>query len=456
MTSLFLKSPLRTEMREFTRLAIPLATAQVAQAATGFVDTVMMGWLGQATLAAGGLAVATFTVLLVTAIGTTAGVSPLVAQAMGAGNPTRIRQVTQQGLWFAVLLALPMMLLLSQIDGVMRQLGQDPATIALAKTYLDVMLWGYLPALGFAVLRSVVSSLAVTRPIMLIVTAATLFNAIGNYVFGFGKLGFPALGLSGLALSSVLAYLGMFLSLLIYLLHHPQLQTYRLLQGMRRFEPPILRELISLGIPIGVSTALETSLFTATTYLMGTLGTAVLAAHQIVLQTIAVIFMVPLGMSFAATVRVGFWSGQQNLERARQAGYVSIALGGLFMSLMAIVLLTFPRQVIGLYLDLNDPDNANVLSLTFPILVVAALSQVLDGMQKTATGALYGLKDTRIPMLLSFLAFWGVGLAGGYWLGFYRHLGGVGLWLGLAIGIALSAIVFIWRFWHLTARQPLS
>lgn len=446
MIKLAIKSPLRTEISESLHLAIPLASAQVAQAATGFVDTVMMGWLGQETLAAGGLATTTFTTLLVTATGIVVGISPLIAEAYGANAHQRIQQLTRQGLWLAVLVSIPVMLFLGHIDILMQRFGQAPNVVATAKIYLDVILWGFFPALTFALLKSVVSSLSQPRPITVIVIAGTLFNAFGNYALGFGKLGFPNLGLAGLAWASILSQWGMVIGLLIYMLKHQQLKTYQLFRSLHRFEPKTLWELVWIGFPIGVSFALEVGMFTVTTYLMGALGTQVLAAHLIVFQTIAIIFMVPLGLSFATTIRVGQWSGQQNTDAMRRAAYVNIGMAVTFMTMMAVILLLFPQPVISLYLDINNPENARVIALATAMLSVAAVSQILDGVQTTAAGALRGLKDTRIPMLLSLLAFWGVGLASGYLLGFRFGLGGVGLWLGQCIGVATSAGVFIWRF----------
>lgn len=445
-------SPIRTEIKESLRLTIPLASAQVAQAATGFVDTVMMGWLGQETIAAGGLAATTFTTLLITTTGVVVGLSPLIAEAYGSGYNKRIQQLTRQGIWLSLLVAIPVMLLLGHIDYLMRHLGQAATTVTLAKTYLDVMLWGFLPALMFAMLKSVVSSLSQTRPVIVIVVVGTVFNAIANYILGFGKLGFTALGLKGIALASALSQWLMLLLLIIYILKHSQLRSYQLFANFHQLEPKILREILWIGVPIAISFAFEVGLFTVTTYLMGILGTDVLAAHQIVFQTIAVIFMVPLGMSFATTIRVGQWNGQQNSRGVRRAAYISICLGAMFMTIMAIALLVFPRQVIALYLDVDNPENARVISLATSMLTIAALSQILDGVQTTAAGALRGLKDTRVPMLLSFLAFWGVGLTSGYLLGFQLGFSGVGLWLGQLLGVAVSAGVFVWRFRRLMSK----
>lgn len=446
MTAISIKPNIKLEIREFLKIAIPLASAQIAQAATGFIDTVMMGWLGAQTLAAGGLAAMTFTTLLMTISGIVSGVSPMVAQAYGARHQRQVGRIMRQGLWLAMVLAIPGMLFLSHLDVLMLQLGQASVTVNLANTYLDIMVWGLFPALGFTVLRSLVSSLSQARPVMIIVIVTTLFNAFGNYVLAFGKFGFPKMELAGLAVASVCAHWIMFLSLLVYALVHKSLQQYHLFQSLIKIELKIIWELLWVGLPIGVITALEYGLVTVLTFLMGMLGTNVLAAHQIVLQTMVVIFMIPLAMSYATTIRVARWMGQQNYQGARQAGYLSMGLGGLFMAVTAIALLFNLKKVIGLYLDIGNPENADVVAIALPMLAVASCGQILDGVQRTANGALQGLKDTRVPMLLSLIAYWGIGLTSGYLLGFYLGLGGVGLWVGQSIGFAMGAGFFIWRF----------
>lgn len=446
----------RIEFKAFLQLAIPLASAQVAQLLTGFVDTVMMGQLGRETLAAGALASITFFSIVVTASGVVMGVSPLVAEAYGAGDKTRIEQVTRQGLWLSLLLAIPMMIAIGHLEPLMRQLGQAPRMVELAKGYLDVMLWGLFPALGFAMLRGVVSALAQARPILFIVVGGTCFNVLGNYVLGFGKFGFPRLELAGLALASVLTLWGMFGALGVYLLNHRHLRTYQFFQQLHRLKPQVLGELVKLGVPIGVFSALEIGVYTAISYLMGAWGTDGLAAHQIVFQTLNLIFMVPLGMSFAATARIGQWFGQQNLAGVRQAGFVSLVTGAIWTTLVAIVLLLFPQPIVGLYIDVQAPENKTIVALAVAMLRVGAIAHVFDGLQKVAYGALQGLQDTRIPMVLSFLFYWCIGLSSGYGLGFGWNLGGVGLWLGLTLSVVIAAVIFIWRFHILTRSKTIA
>ena len=446
MTSISLSPSLRTESKQFLKLAIPLTSAQIAQSLTGFFDTIMMGRLGAETLAAGGLASWTFIAILHTVAGVVMGISPLIAEAYGARKKTRIEKLTRQGFWLVLLLSIPMMIAISHLDKIMLQWGQTEATVTLANSYLDIILWGFFPALGFAMLRSVVSGLSQARPVMIIVTFGTVFNIIGNYVLGFGKFGFPRLELAGLAISSALSFWLMFIALIVYILKHSQLSKYRFFQQLHQLKPQMIAQLCKTGIPIGIFMALELGLFTVVTYLMGALGTEVLAAHQVVFQTIMVTFTIPLGMSFATTARVGQWLGRKDRSGIKQAGYISIGIGFVVMSLLAIAMFCFPKAIIGIYLNPNDPANAEIIALAIPILRIASLSQILDAVQKITYGALQGLQDTRIPVLLNISAFWGVGLSTGYVLGFYFDLGGVGLWLGQSLGVAVAAILFLWRF----------
>ncbi|BAU15319.1 MATE efflux family protein [Leptolyngbya sp. NIES-3755] len=447
------RSSVGTEVREFAKLAVPLAGAQVAQAAVGFVDTLMMGHLGAESLAAGGLAASVFQLVLNTTSGIVMAVSPLVAEAYGAGRKTQVEQIARQGLWLSILIGIPMMAVISHLNSVMLHLGQAERTVMMADGYLDYILWGFFPAIGFAMLRGYVSALSQARPVMMIVVLGTIVNIIGNYVLGYGKYGFPRMELAGLGLASGLSFWVMFVALFLYTCKNRTLAEYPFWREFHRLRPQILWQLVVVGISIAVTIAVEYGLFTAVTFFMGALGTETLAAHQTVYQTIFLLFMVPLGMSYAATVRVGQWLGQHDRTGTRRAGYVSVAAVAGFMALTAIGLLLFRQQIIGIYLDLNDPEAIRVISLAIPMLMIGALAQFLDGIQRVAMGALYGLQDARAPMILSIVSFWGIGLTSGYVLGFQMGFGGIGLWVGQSIGVAVAGIIFLWRFHHQTSPK---
>lgn len=444
---------LKGEVREFVKLAVPLAGAQVTQAAAGFASTLMMGHLGQESLAAGGLASTTFQFLLSVASGVVIAVNPLLAEAHGADQKLQVEQLTRQGLWLSLLLSIPMMFFVGHLDSLLLHLGQAAPIAAMANQYLGWALWGIFPALGFTVLRGLVSVISQAHIVTIMVVVGLLVNVGSGYVLGYGKFGFPRMELVGLGLSITVSYWVMFIFLLIYAIVHTDLEEYPFWRELHQLRPQLLRRLTSVGIPIAASTVLEHGLFTIVVFLMGVLGPEVLAAHQAVYQTVYLIFMVPLGISYATSIRVGYHVGRQDLKAVRKAVFVSASVAAGFMAVMAILLLTHPQQIIGLFLDIQKPENANILKLAVPMLMIGALSQFLDGLQSAAAGGLYGLQDMRTVMLLSLLAFWGVGLTSGCILGFYFGLGGVGLWIGQSIGVAAGAWLFIRRFYKLTSRN---
>ena len=446
MTITLNTSSVRQETKKFLQLAVPLIGAQIAQSLTGFFDTIMMGKLGAQTLAAGGLASWTFTAIVYTTAGIVMGLSPLVAEAYGAGKKKRIEQLTRQGFWLVLILSIPMMIAIANFDAIMLSLGQTETTVTLANNYLDFILWGLFPAIGFIMLRGVVSGLSLGNPIIVIVIFGTLFNITGNYILGFGKFGFPRLELAGLGIASALSWWGMFIALIIYMMKHSQLKNYRFFHNLHHFKPNIIFTIIKVGLPICTFMALELGVFTIVTYMMGVINTETLAANQVVFQTIMVTFMIPYGMSCATTARVGLWLGRKNNQAIKESTYISVTLGFVVMTILAIVMFLFPETIVSLYLDVNDPTNSSLVKIAIPILKVASISQILDGVQKITYGALQGLQDNRMPVFLNIFAFWGVGLTIGYTLGFPLGWGGFGLWFGQSIGVATAAILFLFRF----------
>lgn len=443
------KAKIFSETSACLSLAIPLAAAQLAQAATAFVDTIMMGLLGSTTLAAGGLGAAFFQTLVIISTSLLAAVSPLVATAYGSGQQAAVGKIVRQGFWLAALLSLPIILLLWLAEPLFYSLGQESAIISTAMPYLRAIVWGIPAMLGFAVLRHFVSALSDPRPVIVIMLAGTVCNIVGNYSLMFGKWGLPALGLAGIGWASTLSLWGMFVALIGYIVTQPRYRPYQVFRGLNQFEPPVFQDLVQIGLPIGVLAAVEAGMFTLTTFLMGQLGATALAAHQIALQTAAITFMVPLGISLATTVRVGQRLGERDYLGAKVAGGVGISLSIGFMGVMAVLFWLMPKTIVGLYLDVNNPANQAVVQLAQQLLGVAAVFQIVDGIQVSASGALRGFKDTQIPMLIGIVAYWGIGLTSGYWLGIQLKLGGVGLWWGLALGLLIAAVVLTWRFFAL-------
>ncbi|RCJ20067.1 MATE family efflux transporter [Nostoc sp. ATCC 43529] len=440
-----------SEIKQCLLLAVPLAAAQLSQSATGFVDTVMMGWLGSQTIASGGLGATIFTFLLLITTGIVSAVSPLVAEAYGAGKLERVGKIVRQGLGISLLLGIPIVIVLWNGGALLLLLGQNAPTAALAETYLRAIALGFIPALGFAVLKSFLSAVSQPQLITITVVLGTLLNIATNYILMFGKLGLPALGLAGIGWASTLSLWSMFIALAIYIYSQHRFTSYCIFQTSFRdtFSQEnwrIFWQIFQVGLPIGGLIAVEGGLFTVVTFLLGQIGTTSLAAHQIALQTASMSFQIALGISLATTVRVGQLAGEQDLVGVRLAGYVGISLGALSMAIAGIIFWLLPKSVVSLYLDINNPSNEDVVNLAVKLLVVAAIFQIVDGVQVTAAGALRGLKDTQIPMLIGIVAYWGIGLSIGYALGIWLGYGAIGLWWGLAIGLASAAIVLTWRF----------
>ena len=434
------------ELRDTLWLAGPVVAAQLAQISMGFVDTVMVGRLGQEALAGVALGNTAFFFGLIVCLGVVQAVGPMVSQAHGAGEHEPVERSVRQGLWLGVVLAVPAVFILWNIAPVLRAAGQPASAVDAAEGYLHAILCGFLPALWFMALRSFVEGLARPLPITIITLIGVALNIGANYVLMFGPWGLPALGLVGTGWASTLVYWTLFAMLALFVVRIEPFANYQIFGGLRTPDLTYFRELVRIGWPIGVSSGIEAGLFMITALMVGVLGTVPLAAHQIALQCAAFTFMVPVGVGIAGSVRVGQAVGRGRPEAARRAGYASMLLAGLFMVGAAVLFWTAPRAIVRLYIDPALPNNEDVAALAVSLLSVAALFQVFDGVQVAAMGALRGLKDTRIPMLIALFTYWGIGLSTGYVLGLWWGMGAEGLWWGLVVGLAAAALLLFVRF----------
>lgn len=431
---------LRRELRASLVLAVPLVLTQLTQMAMSFIDVVMIGRLGPAAMAAGVVGTSVYMSLTLVCMGVVMAVNPMVAQAVGAGDEAAVGRSVRQGLWLGVLLGLPLILLFGQAERFLLWAGQEPATAALAGGYIRAIRWGAVANLWYTALRGFAEGLARPRPVLLVAAAAALANVGGNYVLMYGKLGFPALGLIGTGYASTGAIWLMFGGMLLVMRLHAGFRRYRVFETLRRPDPRALGELFRLGWPIGVSFGLETGLFTTVTMLIGWVGTTALAAHQVAMNAASVMFMVPLGVAMATTVRVGQAAGRGDRAAAERAGWAGVALGSAFMACSAALFWLRPAWVVWIYTGQAGGEAAEVAALAASLLGIAAVFQIVDGVQVTAAGALRGLKETRVPMLVGAVAYWGVGLTVGYGLAFGAGLGARGMWWGLTLGLAVAAI----------------
>ncbi len=446
-----LRPETRSEARELLLLAGPLIAAQLAGIAANFVDTVMAGRLGPEALGAVAVGASTWMTLALSTTGVLAALSPTVAQLRGAGRRQEIAGWTRQTLWIAILMAVVSVALLRSIEPLLWAIGVDPPLVPLIVGYLRAISWGMPGLCGYLVLRTLSEGLALTRPAMYFGLVGALINIPGNYALMFGHWGFPRLGVVGCGYSTAVVAWVQFLGLAAYVALHP---AYRDLRLFERFEPPRLarlRELLRIGLPIGGAIFVESSLFSSVAYLVATLGALAVAAHQIAINFVAILFMIPLGLSMAITVRVGHARGRGDAVATRRAGAVGMAIALGIQVISAFVMVVLPKPIVALYT--SDP---GVAETAVGLLLLAAIFQLSDGLQVSAAGALRGLKDTRVPMLITIIAYWIVGLPLGYALGFSIGLGPAGLWAGLIAGLSVAAVLLPWRFHRLSRLEKAS
>ncbi|WDR05364.1 MATE family efflux transporter [Devosia rhodophyticola] len=434
------------ELRETFTLAWPLVIAQVAQNALITTDVIMMGWLGPKQLAAGTLASTFIMPFLVGAVGLISAIAPLVAQARGARNIRAVRRIVRQGFWATIILSALLIPLILQVKPIFLFLGQNPETTMLAEQYIQIGVAMFIPGLAVVVLRSMLSAFNTTRIILVLTLAAVVVNAIGDYLLMFGVFGLPRLELRGAAIATVVTNLFMFVVFLAYVLNHKRFRRFHILWNFWKPDWHHLAQIFRIGTPIGMTVLAEVGLFTAAALLMGLIGTNEIAAHAIAMQSASMAFMVPLGLGVACTVRVGYAYGRGDDEGVRKAGWTALGLSTAFMTVSCITFILGAPLIVTIFLDPDRAANTDALRLGASYLVVAGLFQLVDGAQVVAAHALRGLSDTKVPMLVAIVSYWFIGLPIAYVMGFTFNLQGVGIWLGLAAGLAFAAIVLVIRF----------
>ncbi len=440
------------ESRRVSLLSIPIVATQLGQISNGFVDVMMVGRLGAPELAGVALGNATYFLFALIGIGILLAVGPMVSQAYGAGKHDPIGRTTRQALWLATLLSLPVLLIMWNAKLPWSLMQQDATTMAYAEGYLQAAMWGFLPFMWFNALRNFVEAIARPLPITMIIVMGILLNIGANYGLMFGNFGLPRLGLIGTGWATSIVHWFMFTCIALYVAFQEPYRSYGVLRKLRTPDFSYFRELLRVGLPIGGSIGLEVTLFSATAFLIGTYGAIPIAAHQIAIQCAAIAYMVPLGIGLATSVRVGQNVGAKDFYAAKISGYAGMTLALIFMSCTALLFFLAPNFIVGIYLDTNDPTNLETVLQVISLLGIAALFQLFDGLQATALGALRGLKDTRIPMVLGFIAYWLIGMPTGLGLGFGLEMGPEGFWWGLVIGLLAASIMFTYRFVHMTNR----
>jgi MATE family multidrug resistance protein len=435
------------ELRATMALAWPLILANLTQQVIQATDVLLMGRLGAAPLAAATLALNMTFTLNVLMLGLVIASSPMMATALGQRfNAVRdVRRTFRAGLWLIVAMLPPYWLILWHVGDLMRLFGESESLARQGQTFLRAYMWCTAPWLLFQLLRNFVSALERPRVVLWLSIGGIALNALLSWSLIFGHFGLPALGLLGGGTGSSITWLIMCGALIAVIASDRQFRRFHLFGNWWRFDGQRTMAMVRLGWPIGITMALEMGVFALAAYFMGWIGAPAVAAHAVALQLAALTFMVPLGLGQAATVRVGLALGRGDEAGITRAGWTAWVLGVGFMGTMALVMWSIPRELVTMFLS-DVPANATVIALAVSFLRVAAAFQLVDGAQVIGAGMLRGLHDTRWPLVFALVGYWVVGLGIGSWLAFDRDWKGVGIWVGLASGLAAVAVLMLARW----------
>lgn len=438
----------RQHLRDTVALAIPVSIGQLGHVMLTVTDSLMVGRLGAIPLAAASLGHSIFVLFLVLAIGISSAITPLTAIARGAGDHDEAGIVFRQGLLINALIGTLLIAAAWGVSHFLGRLGQPEPVLELAAPYLRIMGFSFLPMMIFLSARNFIEGLSWTRPAMVIIILANGVNVFGNWVFIYGNLGMPVLGLNGAGYSSLLVELFSAAAIMYFVLHARRFDRYQPLLQFRTFNTRMIRRLLRIGIPSGLQYFFEAGSFSFSAIMMGWIGATALAAHQIAISLASISFMIILGISHAGTIRVAHAVGRHDGDEIRLAGLTATGLALGLMSLAAITFVILRDQLPGLYVD-----NASVIELASGLLIFAALFQLSDGMQAIGHGVLRGMTDVTVPMFIAIVAYWVIGLPSGYVFGFIFEMGARGIWLGFVAGLTTAAVFFHLRFHRLVRHR---
>jgi MATE family multidrug resistance protein len=448
-------APWRDEAVATLLLGWPMILTQLAQMGLNLTDVLLLSRVSPEAVAAGALAFNLFNVFMLFGIGVMSAAMPMVARERGrmANSVRDVRRTMHQSFRAALTLAVPSWCVLWHAEAIFALLGQDPTLGAEAARLMRALMWSLLPFFLFMALRGFVAALERPLWVLAVGIVAVPINAVLGWILIFGHFGAPALGVVGVGISTTTTNAVAVVAMAGILFADRRFRRYHLfgrfwISDWRRF-----REFFRLGTPIGIMIAFETTVFNAAAFLAGVIGTSTLAAHAITLQIASVAFMFPLGLSQAVTVRVGLAFGRRDPIGIARAGWSGLGIVVLVMASTAAVMTLAPETLIGAFLDRNDPEVAPTFRLALSFLALAAVFQLADGVQSVAAGMLRGRHDTRVPMIIAGLGYWGVGLPASILLAFPLGFAGRGIWMGLAAGLAVVAVSLVVRWTRLVARD---
>ena len=432
----------REEIPALLRLAGPLIVNNLAIAGMQFADAVMAGRLGAESLAAVAVGASVWFFGFAFCLGVLMAISPIAARHHGAGKPELIGRYTRQGMYLGFAIGISLIVLAyTTVEPLLLKIGIDEGFRELTVGYVKMIIFGGPAIFVFLALRFTTEGIGHTRPIMYVSIFSLFCNVFLNYVLMYGHFGAPAMGVAGCGLASAITMWLLTVVLVTYMMLSPRYKPLQIFSRVAPLRPEVLREIIVLGVPIAVTITAEAGLFNAVSILMGTRGAAIAAAHQVAINFAATMFMIPLALSSAITIRVGQALGSGNARAARESGALGILMCAMFMSVSAAFLLVFRDAVVHLYT--NDPA---VTSIAIGLLLMAAIFQVADGIQIGAAGALRGFKDTRLPMLINIVAYWVLAFPLAYLAAVTFKAPPSYVWGGFVVGLTASAILLTWRY----------
>nr|WP_244964500.1 MATE family efflux transporter [Pantoea brenneri] len=426
-------------------LAVPVILAQVAQTAMGFVDTIMAGAVSATDMAAVAVGTSIWLPAILFGHGLLLALTPTVAQLNGSGRRERIAEQIRQGYWLALFVSLLIMVLLWHAGYLIRAMHDiDPLLALKAEGYLHALLFGAPGYLFFQVLRNQCEGLSKTKPGMVLGFLGLMVNIPLNYIFIYGHFGMPALGGVGCGVATASVYWVMFICMRFWVRRMRTMRDIHLTSSWSPPSRPILTRLMTLGLPVALALFFEVTLFAVVALLVSPLGIVNVAGHQIALNFSSLMFVLPLSLGVATTIRVGYRLGQGSTEQAKVAAWTAQGVGISMAALTALFTVTFRHQIALLY-----NDNPEVVTLAAQLMLLAAIYQFSDSIQVIGSGILRGYKDTRSIFFITFIAYWLLGLPAGYllaltdWL--VPRMGPAGFWCGFIVGLTSAAVMMIWR-----------
>ncbi|MCK4943559.1 MAG: MATE family efflux transporter [Candidatus Aminicenantes bacterium] len=439
---------LKYQLKTTIKLAIPVIIGQLGHMMMGVVDSLMVGRLGVIPLAASSLANSIFFLILIVGIGFSYAITPYVAMAYGKKEFSECGVVLRQGLLAGLGIAVVLTVITFGMAGMIPGLKQSTEVVNETIPYMKILGWSIIPVLIFQVYRQFSEGLFFMKPAMIIIIAANILNALFNWIFIFGHWGFPAMGLRGAGYSTFGTRTVMAGMLAAHILSSSKFKPFEPGLHYKKIDWQMMGKLVKLGLASAFQNFFEIGAFAGAAVLIGWFGPKELAAHQIALNMAAITFMFGLGISASASVRVGNAVGRKDFAYARRAGFISVVLSAAVMGSFGILFIILRKQLPQLYVT-----DVSVINIASSLLIIAALFQISDGVQVVSLGILRGLADTRFPTIITFVAYWVIGLPCGYLLGFVMNYKAQGVWIGLFLGLTVSALLLTTRFHKLTRSK---